>query len=99
MSTTIPPHVPVSHTVIGFDATTIYVTQGKTRFVIDAVTEGQADMTQAIEWVHTLALSPVAAMQICRGLSEVLQKYAQQFGAIPEDPDYRAKIAPAGVLN
>lgn len=89
----IPDSVNVSHSIIGCDVSHIYVTQGRTRFLLQEVSNGTVDPQQVIEWVHTLALSPQAAYQLAMGLSTICQEYAQRYGPIPVDKAFVAKIA------
>ena len=88
----IPPSVNVSHSIVGCDATTIYITQGRTRFVINDQGGGNVEPHQVIEWVHTLAMSPTAGYQLAMALSSICQDYASRYGPIPLDKDFVAKI-------
>jgi hypothetical protein len=42
-----------------------------------------------IEWVATLSISPVAAVQLLRVLEANIASYEERFGKIPADPSFK----------
>ena len=92
----LPSSVNVSHSILASEATTIYITQGRTRFSVVDQGAGVVGPQQVIEWLHTLALSPQAAFQLAVSLSTILQDYAARYGAIPQDKAFVARIVGRG---
>ena len=84
-----PPSQGVSQFVINATPVEIMITAGVSRMVPHT----NGTMTRAVEWLVTLAISPIAAKQLADGLTDTIQRYEKHFGKIPVDPDF--KLLPA----
>lgn len=84
-----PQNFEANQFVITFNTREIGLVLGQSRHVIDAIT-GRPEK-QRTEWHASYSLSAVTAQQIHGALSEILQRYEEQFGRIPVDP--MARIA------
>ena len=87
-----PPSQGVSQFVINATPVEIMITAGVSRMVPHT----SGTMSRAVEWLVTLAISPIAAKQLADGLTDTIQRYEKHFGKIPVDPDYKHHEARSG---
>ncbi len=99
--TTVPPHLAVTHSLMHWNDAEILITQGKSRLVINDAHAGHVESDHIIEWVHTLSLSPVAALHLCAALGEALAQYQARYGPIAHDRALAQRIVglPDGKAN
>ncbi len=95
MNQQLPPTTGVNHAVVLLNGVEILISFGRTRLAHDnqngvAVTEAH------VEWLHTASLSPTAAYQLAKKLSETCMAYAERYGPIPQDREYAVRSQPAG---
>lgn len=81
-----PPTYGVSRIALGASMAEFVVTVGQTRQMVDPAT-GVIGQMPGIEWLMTLAMSPVVAQQLHDALGNALSGYRKKFGKIPRDPN------------
>ncbi len=83
-----PPTQSANHFAASFNVVEILVTMAQSRVIMGVVNNIQTPQP-VLEWLSTLALSPIAAVQLQTILSETISQYQANFGAIPQDPNWK----------
>lgn len=81
----------ISQFAILVNANEILIPVGHSRVVM--VQNGnQLLPQQLIEWLTTLAISPIVAKRLHEALGAAVNNYEQTFGSIPKDPNEKMEI-------
>lgn len=83
-----PPITHAGKVAVWHSATDIVLSFASARAILDPNT-GAPGKAVALEWSHSIGMSPILADHLHKVLTHVLEEYKKSFGSIPVDPQFK----------